>query len=56
MHDRSSRSAIFLVHGYDIIRDKVVWGILESELPTLTRQVDTLLERGEAEQSAVKDT
>jgi uncharacterized protein with HEPN domain len=45
-----------LVHGYDIIRNEVVWGILESDLPTLTRQVDTLLEQGEAEQTAVEGT
>jgi uncharacterized protein with HEPN domain len=44
-----------LVHGYDIIRDEVVWGILESDLPTLTQQVNTLLEQGEAEQTAVEE-
>jgi uncharacterized protein with HEPN domain len=38
-----------LVHGYDVVRDEVVWGILETDLPTLTRDVDTLLEQGEAE-------
>jgi uncharacterized protein with HEPN domain len=45
-----------LVHGYDIIRNEVIWGILESDLPTLTRQVDTLLEQGEAKQTPVEDT
>ncbi len=40
-----------LVHGYDIVRDEVVWGILETDLSTLTRDVETLLERGEAEQA-----
>jgi uncharacterized protein with HEPN domain len=27
-----------LVHGYDIIRNEVVWGILESDLPTLSKR------------------
>jgi uncharacterized protein with HEPN domain len=40
-----------LVHGYDIVKDEVVWGILETDLPTLTRDVDTLLEQGDAEQT-----
>jgi uncharacterized protein with HEPN domain len=40
-----------LIHGYDIVKDEVVWGILEADLPTLIRDVDTLLERGEAEQT-----
>jgi uncharacterized protein with HEPN domain len=40
-----------LVHGYDVVRDEVVWGILETDLSTLTRDVETLLERGEAEQA-----
>jgi uncharacterized protein with HEPN domain len=37
-----------LVHGYDIVRDEVVWGILETDLTTLTRDVETRLEQGEA--------
>lgn len=40
-----------LVHGYDIIRNEVVWGILESDLPTLIGEVSALLRRGQAEQS-----
>ena len=40
-----------LVHGYDMIRDEVVWGILETDLSTLTRDVESLLEQGEAEQT-----
>ncbi len=40
-----------LVHGYDIVRDEVVWGILEADLPILSREVNTLLEQGEAEQT-----
>jgi uncharacterized protein with HEPN domain len=39
-----------LVHGYDVVRDEVVWGILETDLATLTRDVDRLLQQGEAEQ------
>jgi uncharacterized protein with HEPN domain len=42
-----------LVHGYDIIRNEVLWGILDKDLPTLTREVSTLLEQGE---SSLKDT
>jgi uncharacterized protein with HEPN domain len=40
-----------LIHGYDVVRDEVVWGILETDLPKLSRDVDTLLEQGEAEQT-----
>jgi uncharacterized protein with HEPN domain len=40
-----------LVHGYDVVRGEVVWGILETDLPTLTRDVDTLLEQGQSEQT-----
>jgi uncharacterized protein with HEPN domain len=40
-----------LVHGYDVVQDEVVWGILEADLPTLNRDVDTLLEQGETEQA-----
>jgi uncharacterized protein with HEPN domain len=40
-----------LVHGYDIVRNDVVWGILETDLAALSRDVDTLLERGRAEQA-----
>jgi uncharacterized protein with HEPN domain len=40
-----------LVHGYDIVRNEVVWGILENDLPALCRDVYTLLERGAAEQT-----
>jgi uncharacterized protein with HEPN domain len=45
-----------LKNGYDIVRNEVVWGILKSDLPTLTRQVDTLLEQGQAGQTLVEDT
>src|SRR5262245_8816102 len=34
-----------LVHGYDIIRNEVVWGILDKDLPTLILEVSTLLEQ-----------
>jgi uncharacterized protein with HEPN domain len=40
-----------LVHGYDVVRHEVVWGILENDLSILTRDVDTLLQQGEAEQN-----
>jgi uncharacterized protein with HEPN domain len=38
-----------LVHGYDVVRSEVVWGILEADLLTLTRDVDALLEQGQSE-------
>jgi uncharacterized protein with HEPN domain len=37
-----------LVHGYDIVRNEVVWGILENDLSALTRDVEKLLEQGDA--------
>ncbi len=41
-----------LVHGYDVVRHEVVWGILESDLSILTRDVDTLLQtRGSVTES-----
>ena len=33
-----------LVHGYAIVSDEVVWGILETNLATLQREVRALLE------------
>jgi uncharacterized protein with HEPN domain len=40
-----------LVHGYDIVRNDVVWGILETDLAALSRDVDAFLERGRGEQT-----
>jgi uncharacterized protein with HEPN domain len=42
-----------LVHGYDVVRDEVVWGILETDLSKLIQEVDTLLEQGKADQAGV---
>ena len=33
-----------LIHGYATISDEVVWGILETNLPVLNREVKDLLE------------
>ncbi len=33
-----------LVHRYDIVDDRLVWGVLVANLPTLARQVNALLE------------
>lgn len=33
-----------LVHGYDSVEDRLVWGVLVSDLPTLARQVSALLD------------
>jgi uncharacterized protein with HEPN domain len=40
-----------LVHGYDIVRNEVGWGILESDLPALCRDLDALLKLGDAEET-----
>ena len=34
-----------LIHGYATISDKVVWGVIETNLPLLTREVNELLEK-----------
>ena len=36
-----------LVHGYDIVRNEVVWGILEKDLPTLIAEVSDYWSKGE---------
>jgi uncharacterized protein with HEPN domain len=40
-----------LVHGYDIVRNEVVWGILENDLSALTRDVHALLSQRTVEQT-----
>lgn len=32
-----------LVHGYDMVDDEVVWGVIEQSLPILHREVDSLM-------------
>ena len=34
-----------LIHGYATISDEVVWGVLETNLPVITREVGDLLEK-----------
>jgi len=36
-----------LIHAYASIADEVVWGVLETNLPTLQREVDALLREAE---------
>ena len=36
-----------LIHGYTSIADDIVWGVLESNLPNLHREVITLLNEAE---------
>ena len=36
-----------LIHGYTSIADDIVWGVLESNLPTLHREVTTLLNKAD---------
>ena len=45
-----------LVHGYDVIRDREVWKILEDDLPAPTREVDSLLKQGDDELAAAEET
>jgi uncharacterized protein with HEPN domain len=42
-----------LVHGYDIVRSEVVWGILENDLSSLIGEVDALIKNGAAEQDGI---
>lgn len=34
-----------LIHGYAFVADEVVWGIIETHLPTLHREVTALIEQ-----------
>ncbi len=34
-----------LIHGYAQVDDRIVWGVLETKLPTLASEVEALLER-----------
>ena len=48
MISNSSRIVSFrnrLIHGYATISDDVVWGVIETSLPVLTREVKALLEK-----------
>jgi len=36
-----------LIHGYATISDHVVWGVLETNLPVLNREVKALLENAD---------
>lgn len=37
-----------LIHGYADVDNRLVWGVLESKLPLLQQEVDTLLAEGGA--------
>jgi uncharacterized protein with HEPN domain len=48
MISNSSRIVSFrnrLIHGYATVSDEVVWGVMETSLPVLTREVKGLLEK-----------
>lgn len=32
-----------LIHGYDIVEDDVVWGVIQEKLPVLESQIESLL-------------
>jgi uncharacterized protein with HEPN domain len=36
-----------LIHGYDLVDHEVVWDVIETHLPVLRRQVETLLAEGQ---------
>ncbi len=38
-----------LIHGYASLADEVVWGVLESNLPILRREVEGLLKQAEGQ-------
>ena len=42
-HTRIIAFRNILVHGYADIDDRIVWGIVESNLPTLLQEVESLL-------------
>ncbi len=33
-----------LIHGYDSLADEIVWGVVETNLPVLRREIGTLLD------------
>jgi uncharacterized protein with HEPN domain len=33
-----------LIHGYARVDDRLVWDVIESKLPTLSRDIDALLQ------------
>ena len=35
-----------LIHQYSHVDDRLVWGVLEADLPTLSREIEALLESG----------
>ena len=38
-----------LIHGYADVEDRLVWDVIETNLPTLRREIDALLnQRGDA--------
>lgn len=38
-----------IIHGYDTVDDATVWGVVESHLPRLLEEIETLLsEQGES--------
>lgn len=39
-----------LIHGYSVVSDSVVWGIVEINLPVLSREVDELLDAPDSAQ------
>ena len=42
--DRVSQNV--LIHGYAEVDDRLVWDVIKTNLPTLIREVDSLLNRG----------
>ena len=40
-----------IIHGYDSVDDTIVWGVVESSLPTLIAEVTILLKAAEVEEA-----
>lgn len=45
-----------LVHGYDVIRNEVIWDILDSDLSTLTAEVSALLQQGRFQEGGTEES
>ena len=43
LHKRIISFRNILIHGYDIVEDSIVWGVITNDLPTLYAQIKTML-------------
>jgi uncharacterized protein with HEPN domain len=40
---REARKYLFLIHGYASVNHRLVWGVIETKLSLLQREIDDLL-------------